>query len=506
MSAFFAKAIKLYKEKKYLKVLAEISKMDKKERIKENILLLTGNCYDSLGKKEIAKKFYKKAYRKNNKSEAALLNIAIIYYEEKKYILSRLYIKKLLTINPKNSDALTILGNIYKEKKCYNKAIKFYQKSLNFEKKSYIANMNLADIYCQQKEYLMAYDYAKRAVEVKATAETIKLFAEISIAISQPNEAIFYLEKISEDGNSDCWGYNLLSQLYMQQQEYEKSIKAGFKAIELSKEKNAHHINFGYILYDAILAGQNKLVQKYALAWSKKYPENSIVQYMADSVIHNKKISQHNPVYIREIFNAFADDFENILAHLNYNVPKIMAAELSSFFKITKLKKMRILDAGCGTGLCGYYLKKYAKFNGLDGVDISEKMLSVAKEKKVYSHLYNQDLDSFLQQHKNRYNLINAADVFTYFGDLKKLFQHINISLCAGGRIIFSISENNINNDNYYHHSSGRFLHSEKYVENILESDGFNIEKKVYAHLRNEGEKEVFGWIFIAKKQNKKTS
>ena len=507
MSQFLAKAAKLYKEKKYDQVLNEISKLDKKHQMEENTIILVGNCYDSLGRKEMAKKFYKKAYRKNKHSEAVLLNLAILYFEQKKYILSKIYIKKLLAINSKSCNAIILLGNIYKEKKQFDKAVKLYKKALMIEKDAYSANINLANIYYQQKQNLQAYTYAEKAMEKSLEkVEGIKLFAEISIEINRPDKAVLYLEEIAKKNNTDCWIYNLLSQLYILQKKYEASIKAGLSAIEISKGENSQQINFGYILYDSNLAAQNEIVQKYALAWQKKYPDNQIVQYMADSALHNKKNSDNNIVYVREIFDAFANDFEDVLSHLNYNVPKIIEKELVPLFKNTKLKKMRILDAGCGTGLCGNYLKKYARFNGLDGVDISEKMLSIAKRKKVYSHLYNQDLNIFLQEHKNKYNLINAADVITYFGDLENLFHHLNICLCDGGRILFSISENNIDNDNYYLHSSGRFLHSQKYIESILNKNGFSTEKIIRAHLRDEAAKKVLGWIFIAKKQNKKAS
>ncbi|MBO7370411.1 MAG: tetratricopeptide repeat protein, partial [Campylobacter sp.] len=314
MLSAFTKAAKLYKEEKYNQALGEISKLDKKYKSEENILIFTGNCYDSLGKKEIAKSFYRKAYKKNKQSQAALLNLAIIYFEQKKYMLSKFYIKKLLHINSKNYNSITLLGNIYKEKKQYEKAIKLYQKAIGIEKNFYTANINLADIYYQQKKYSQAYAHAKKAlISEPQKAEGIKLFAEISIENFQPDDAILYLEKLAKKTNADYWIYNLLSQLYMQQKKYETSIKAAQKAVEISQGENSQHINFGYILYDSILADQNELVQKYADIWLKKYPKNSIVQHMANSVLHNQKVSQNDITYVREIFNAFANDFEDIL-------------------------------------------------------------------------------------------------------------------------------------------------------------------------------------------------
>lgn len=84
---------------------------------------------------------------------------------------------------------------------------------------------------------------------------------------------------------------------------------------------------------------------------------------------------------------------------------------------------MRILDAGCGTGLCGDFLKKYASFRGLEGVDLSAGMLREAAAKKVYNKLICREITDWLNNVKARYGLVVSADVFTYIGDLENLFS-----------------------------------------------------------------------------------
>ena len=145
-------------------------------------------------------------------------------------------------------------------------------------------------------------------------------------------------------------------------------------------------------------------------------------------------------------------------------------------------------------------MKKYAKFRGLDGVDLSEKMLEVARRKKLYTRLYNQDLSQFLSRHENGYDLINAADVFTYFGELGSVFVMMFDALKPGERTPFKVNVNSFNKDDYFLHLSGRFLHSKSYVEEGLKKRGFIIEKLNRVKLRNEGEAEVWGWIVMARK------
>ena len=81
------------------------------------------------------------------------------------------------------------------------------------------------------------------------------------------------------------------------------------------------------------------------------------------------------------------------------------------------------------------------------------------------------------------------------------LFVLLYNSLRKGGRILCSVSENYENENDYFLHPSGRFLHNRKYVENSLKHQGFLIEKIYRVRLRNEGEKEVYGWIVMAQKK-----
>ena len=128
-------------------------------------------------------------------------------------------------------------------------------------------------------------------------------------------------------------------------------------------------------------------------------------------------------------------------------------------------------------------------------------MLKEAATKKIYSELICQDIFEYLNAERSSYDLIVAADVFTYIGDLEKLFSALSDSLKKRGRVIFTVSENSINDSEWFLHASGRFLHSLKYVENLLEKNGFLQEKISREKLRNEGDSEVFGYVISAQKK-----
>lgn len=106
-------------------------------------------------------------------------------------------------------------------------------------------------------------------------------------------------------------------------------------------------------------------------------------------------------------------------------------------------------------GLCAPFLKKYASWHGLEGVDLSSGMLAEAARKKLYARLYCQELCAFLSGHKKRYDLIAAADVLTYFGDLDSVFAGFAFALKKNGRIIFTVTQNVYDDSDWYLHLSG---------------------------------------------------
>lgn len=502
MSKPETKAIEYYRKQNYSAALDAFLKLDNQVLKRDDILVMIANCYDALEQKKTAVEYYKKALKANPRSEVAASNLAIIYYEMKSIFRAKMMARKTLKINPDNASALVVCGNINYCNKKYEKALSYYQQALAQNHNFYTANFNTAGIYFEMNDYKKAYFYAKRTIGLYPEKQEVQaMFANICVEIGKPDEAIGVLTELYQKNPTDYWVCNSISQAYQQLKEYDKSLEMGWKAVNISKGEISQHINFGYLLYEIAIESPYADVKNYARKWLEKYGNNPVVEHMGNAIINAENVTKINSLFVREIFDAFADDFENVLHDLDYSVPSLMSKDMALLFASLRLKKMKILDAGCGTGLCGSYLKKYAKFRGLDGVDISPKMLEIAKQKKIYTHLYNQDLNLFLSEHIETYDFINAADVFTYFGELNSLFVLLFNALRRGGRILFSISENYENNDNYFLHASGRFLHGRQYVEKSLKHQGFIIEKIYRTKLRNEGEKEVYGWIVMARKQ-----
>ncbi|WP_028582726.1 tetratricopeptide repeat protein [Desulfogranum japonicum] len=222
-------------------------------------------------------------------------------------------------------------------------------------------------------------------------------------------------------------------------------------------------------------------------------PQNTAACYMLEA-IHSRQVDAPPKEYVRELFDTYSEEFEdNLLNDLQYIVPRKM------FDVVEKYQQNRhfshILDLGCGTGLCGERFRPLC--NTMSGVDLSPKMLALADEKRVYDYLYEAELVEFLQENGTLYDLLLAADVFSYIGDLRPVFTAMKARCSSSAWLCFSV-ESEPGDENWVLQSTGRFAHSRAYIETLSEEMGFNIEHCVTAlNVRKEGEGWIQGAIFL---------
>ena len=82
------------------------------------------------------------------------------------------------------------------------------------------------------------------------------------------------------------------------------------------------------------------------------------------------------------------------------------------FKKYNSKKEIKILDAGCGTGLVGVELKRNGYLN-LDGADFSQKMLDLVP-KNIYENLFKIDLNQKVNIADDTYEGITCVGTFTF--------------------------------------------------------------------------------------------
>ena len=502
MDALEAKADRLYGEKKYPEALDIYLSLQKKYPKTERYTIFCGHCFDAIGNPSEAVRYYKKASKQNPVSTVSLLAIANLYYREQDYDLAEKFARAALKKMPLNASAMLVLGNSAYCKQNYVAAYAYYEKVYNLDKSSYIAVINLANTCYDLGRYVKAIDFAKKALKLNnASIDAYIILGNSYVEIGKYEKAEANLLKALNFKSDNPWIYNALSRLYQKTEDYENALNFGWKSVLFAGEATEdQNINFGYMLYECAAEGQEELAKNFATKWQKAFEKDPLVQYMASSVLSDKKIKRANTKYLEKIFDIFAGDFDLTLSELEYAVPDLIADSVQKHYKKDLWQRINYLDLGCGTGLCGEKVKEILGWCDLTGVDISQKMLDQAKQKGVYDKLVQSEIIGFLQTQNLKYNLITASDVLTYFGDLRSLFEEVTRALSFQGLFVFSICENAKTKDDYLLTPSGRFVHQLDYVLKLLKKGGCDVVSSERHGLRNEGDEVVYGYIVVVKK------
>lgn len=492
----------LFGEKEYGKALEIYTLLFQGNPKSEGYAIACGNCCDALKDKEKAAEYYTLALKINRNSEAALLNLSTLNYETGEYEKSSGYARDVLKINPQNNMAWQNLANIAFCRGDYNTALECYQKMYDINSNSYIAMINLANTYFMLGKYVLALEFAGKSLEKHPSSVIAHVIAGNALSsMGKYEKAVDKYLRAYELSPENSEVLNSLSNAYHSLNDWENSLLFGWRFVKNSgEETNAAHLNFGYLLYECYSEKSPELAKKYAAKWLNFFPDNPVVQHMGYALINGKALQESDSSFIKETFDAFAPDFERTLADLDYQAPALIEEAAKKNLRYSLFTKYHILDLGCGTGLCGERLKKFASRKGLTGVDLSEKMLDIARSKKIYASLVCDDLCHYLETTGYFFHLIASADVWTYFGDLTKAFVRVSRALTPGGLFIFTVSENYLNDEDFFMAPSGRFVHNPDYVERVLKSAGLRLISNERHILRNEAERPVYGYVITARK------
>jgi predicted TPR repeat methyltransferase len=226
-------------------------------------------------------------------------------------------------------------------------------------------------------------------------------------------------------------------------------------------------------------------------------PASPSAKYLLEALVGRPGLDRSPAEYVVEHFDAFADGFDAQLAGvLGYDIPEKIRAFLQTVAAPGRLYD--VLDAGCGTGLCGPLLRGLAR--RLTGVDLSPKMLELAGRREIYDHLVREDLITFLERSPGCFDLLVAADVLVYLGDLAPFFAAVSVAVRPGGLIVFSTER--LEDGGFRLLSSGRFAHAPEYVRQLAEPR-FLERVCTDTTIRLEAAERVSGNLFVFQRRSK---
>ena len=157
---------------------------------------------------------------------------------------------------------------------------------------------------------------------------------------------------------------------------------------------------------------------------------------------------------------------------------------------------MDIIDLGCGTGLVGQHFRGVA--GRLTGIDVSARMIQWAERRNVYDQLILDDYVHYLSARQEPCDLVLAADVFIYAGDLVAVFQAVARLLRPGGLFAFSLEA--APQADYVLQPNRRYAHSLGYIHRLARQTNFHELAVNPVNLRRQGVDHAAGLIIILRR------
>lgn len=370
-------------------------------------------------------------------------------------------IRRAIEASPTYTDAYNNLGNVYFETGDLDQAIAMYRKVIEFAPEFPDPYNNLA-IALKDKDRLdEALEHARRAVELA------------------PERADYY---------------HTLGNVHRKRGEFHLSAEACRKSISLKPYQADAYKTLWRTFY---IAQEFEEAGKVLDEWLAIDPGNAIARHTQASFKGGALVPDRaSDDYVQQTFDSFAASFDKVLERLEYRAPALVTDAVIAEYD-GGCRDLVVLDAGCGTGLCGPLIRDYAA--RLVGVDLSPKMLARAASREVYDELAEAELVAFLQSRPGAFDLIVSADVLVYFGDLEPFARAAADSLRPGGRLIFTV-ERSASDLSYQLNIHGRYSHGQTYVRKVLEAAGLKLTSLQDEALRKERGEPVQGMLVSARR------
>ena len=527
-------AVKLYpKQDNYALALASVlhkqGRLDEAlsfyEKYKDNMTVLAqiGMIYAEKGQTEWANSAFQKVIDTDKNVAEAFIGLAVLAQKQGAFEKA----KNILLQAPQTPDVLYRLAVVYRHMEHLQQALSYIDKALSIHSHY---------VYLNEKGLILeALGQDDNALDLYLSAADANAYYADAFA----NQGNIYLKKGQDDLAEDSYKralaldnkffmphHNLATLLYRQGRKYE-ALDHYQEAVIIDPKNMSAVYNLGIIqedvgefseaaglYFNALVGGfenpalefriasvlerlfkSSKEGKKQALdfvkGWVKHFPDSVVAQHTLDALTGKKSIGSAERIqaYSQKLYDVFAPEYDNSMQKMNASVIET-ATQL-----LNEKRFDDVLDLACGTGTFGKQLKQ--NFNSLLGVDISQKMLELAKQTGVYDKLECTSISNYFRNTQETFDLIVALEVTGYLDDLSELFQGVKSHLNKDGCFVFSI-EYPVDKKDTELSLSGRYLYSQEFVKQTLEQSGLIMTEIKEINLRREGADYAKGAVLIA--------
>ncbi|PXF59257.1 MAG: methyltransferase [Deltaproteobacteria bacterium] len=421
-----------------------------------------------------------------------LLKMASLAHREGRLAEAEKGYLEILKKKPDWGAVLNALGTVFMDQVQLDKAQRAFEKATELRPPYSPACYNLARLKQSKNDLKGAISIYRALLEEQPDfGQAWNNLGTAYRETGDPDKALSCFRKAVEFAPDMAEAWNNLGVAQDEFDMIQDAAKSYRKAIEIRSDYASAHFNLGVSLQKLGLFKEAEVHYKKVL---KTKPDDKSARFMLQSLSTLETPDAAPAEYVRRVFDGCAGTFEKTLVeNLEYKTPKLLFDLVRPYLT----EEMTVLDLGCGTGLGSQFYRPLAK--QLIGVDVSLKMLEKAAEKKTYDRLEAIDIrqDWGFPQ---KFDLIYSSDVFVYFGNLDSVIRSASSFLNYGGIIAFSVERLDDNSMGHRLFPSGRYAHSQAYIQDVLSRHGLHILEAAEADIRKESGNQVKGLLFAAKK------
>jgi len=404
--------------------------------------------------------------------------------------------REILSDSPDNADALHFLGVAEHQLGRSESALHHIDRALALAPDYPDALNSRGNVLKQLGRLEEAERDYRRAVALRPTdANALSNLGTVHRAKGDPEAAVAVFRQVIEMHRDHANAWHNLGNAQAALGRLDEALDAYTEAMRLAPRSADAHKQLGATLY---AVGRVDEAAEIYRRWLALYPDDPRAQHFAAATAHESTPRRASDDYVRAEFDGYAATFDDSLSRLEYQAPRLVDDEITRLLGAPR-PTLAVLDAGCGTGLCGPLLRPHAA--RLTGVDLSPGMIELARRRAVYDALVVEELTAHLRRHQGAIDLIASADTLVYFGDLSEVTAATANALRADGLFVFTVERAADADapDGYRLNPHGRYSHAHDYLVRALGAAGFAAPDLREVHLRKEARNWVDGWLVSAR-------
>ena len=453
-----------------------------------------GNCHFKKANLDEAKTFYIKALRLEPEFVDAHFNYARFLLAENNHMSARYVLTRAHQLNSKHPAVLGQLAELALAGEDFEQAIEYLSERLKIQPTHGDSYHSLGTALFQLGDFSDSADAFSYALELGTSATDAHFnLGNAKMELGEFKEALKqYMQQLETEPNSDTY-YNI-GVIHMAQDHHNDAL-GYFSAALKGDPKNCEVLQNMAAIY-LKQNNRKKAIECYETVLTAQ-PGNQEIQHILNALAGGDTPDSPPSAYVKNLFNHYANYYDlHLQDHLHYDVPAQLARAIEEETQESKQDALRILDLGCGTGLMGEELADMASH--LVGVDLSPNMISQAEKKGIYHDLMMGDITKIFKSQSDL-DLVVAADVFTYIGNLDTIFTGVHSVLKEDGLFAFTIEKTH--DADYILQKTIRYAHKKSYIAGLAEKHDFVTERCDNITLRRQHGHPIEGYLVILKKR-----